>query len=64
MQLDVTDGLASLTKKLDTANVLFGQIDVVVNNAGVSMMGFGEEGGYVRLTLRLQIALENAGISC
>lgn len=64
MQLDVTDGLVSLTKKLVAANALFGQIDIVVNNAGVSMMGFGEEGGYVRLTLRLQIALENARILC
>ena len=47
MQLDVTEGFISLNEKLEKAAALFGRIDVVVNNAGISMMAFVEEGGCV-----------------
>ncbi|OBZ71536.1 putative oxidoreductase YusZ [Grifola frondosa] len=45
LQLDVTDGLEVIKHKVDEAVTYFGRIDVLVNNAGVGMMGFIEEGG-------------------
>jgi NAD(P)-dependent dehydrogenase (short-subunit alcohol dehydrogenase family) len=44
-QLDITDGAAVVKRKVDEAIAWFGRIDVLVNNAGVSMKAFIEEGG-------------------
>lgn len=52
MQLDVTEGFASLKTKLETAAAFFGRIDVVVNNAGGGMPCILEEGGCVVTSAR------------
>ena len=46
-QLDVTDGVEAIKKKVDEAVTWFGHIDVLVNNAGVGIHAIVEEGGYV-----------------
>ncbi|KAI8972819.1 NAD-P-binding protein [Trametes punicea] len=45
LQLDVTEGYASIKTKVDEATKYFGRIDVVVNNAGVGYKALLEEGG-------------------
>jgi len=45
LQLDVTAGFEILKAKLDEAAKVWGQIDVVVNNAGVGYPALLEEGG-------------------
>ncbi|TFK70267.1 NAD(P)-binding protein [Pluteus cervinus] len=45
MQLDVTEGIESITKKAEIANGFWGRIDVLVNNAGVGYPSIAEEGG-------------------
>lgn len=47
MEVDVTEGFASLKTKLDIAASFFGRIDVVVNNAGHGFTNILEEGGCV-----------------
>ena len=47
MELDITEGLANMKGKVNEAVTWFGQIDVLVNNAGVSVKATVEEGGYV-----------------
>ena len=45
LQLDVTDGFTAIKATLDEAAKIWGQIDVLVNNAGVGYVGLLEEGG-------------------
>jgi NADP-dependent 3-hydroxy acid dehydrogenase YdfG len=45
LQLDVTAGLDAIKAKVNDAAKVWGQIDVVVNNAGVGYLGLLEEGG-------------------
>jgi len=45
MQLDVVEGLESIKRKVKEANLYFGRIDVLVNNAGIGSKAFIEEGG-------------------
>ncbi|TFK93350.1 NAD-P-binding protein [Polyporus arcularius HHB13444] len=45
MQLDVTEGFASIQAKLHKAIGFFGRVDVVVNNAGTGVPSILEEGG-------------------
>ena len=45
LQLDVTDGFASIKAKVDKAVGFFGRVDVVVNNAGTGIPCLLEEGG-------------------
>jgi len=45
LQLDITAGLDALKAKLNEAVKIWGQIDVLVNNAGVGCPGLLEEGG-------------------
>ncbi|GLB40934.1 putative enoyl-(Acyl carrier protein) reductase [Lyophyllum shimeji] len=45
LQLDITDGEAALKVKADNAAAIWGQIDVLVNNAGIGFPGLLEEGG-------------------
>lgn len=45
LQLDVTDGFASIKAKVDSAVGFFGHVDVVVNNAGTGIPCLLEEGG-------------------
>ncbi|KAF9466009.1 hypothetical protein BDZ94DRAFT_1306724 [Collybia nuda] len=45
LQLDLTEGEASLKKKADEAAAFWGQIDVLVNNAGIGYPGLLEEAG-------------------
>jgi NAD(P)-dependent dehydrogenase (short-subunit alcohol dehydrogenase family) len=45
LQLDVTVGSEATKAKLDEAAKIWGQIDVLVNNAGVGYPGLLEEGG-------------------
>ncbi|RDB25896.1 putative oxidoreductase YusZ [Hypsizygus marmoreus] len=45
LQLDVTEGEAVLKAKVDKAAKIWGQIDVLVNNAGIGYPGILEEGG-------------------
>ena len=47
MELDITEGLANIKGNVNEAVTWFGQIDVLVNNAGVSVKATVEEGGYV-----------------
>ncbi len=49
MQLDVTEGFASIKAKIDEAVTFFGRIDVLVNNAGYGHKAILEEGGCVRV---------------
>lgn len=42
-QLDTTDSQAVLTQKIHEAEKLYGQIDVLVNNAGYSTLGPAEK---------------------
>ncbi len=46
MVLDVTEGLENIKRKVKEAVTWFGRIDVLVNNAGVSVKATVEEGGY------------------
>ncbi|TFK70269.1 NAD(P)-binding protein [Pluteus cervinus] len=45
IQLDVTEGVESITRKAEIANGFWGRIDVLVNNAGVGYPAIAEEGG-------------------
>ncbi|KAG6865431.1 hypothetical protein C0991_002669 [Blastosporella zonata] len=45
LQLDVTDTEAVLKAKADEAYAIWGQIDVLVNNAGIGLPSLLEEGG-------------------
>jgi NADP-dependent 3-hydroxy acid dehydrogenase YdfG len=45
LQLDVTAGFEVLKNKFNEAAEIWGQIDVLVNNAGVGYPGLLEEGG-------------------
>ncbi|KAF5310169.1 hypothetical protein D9619_010213 [Psilocybe cf. subviscida] len=45
VQLDVTDGEDAIKKKVDAMALLWGGIDVLVNNAGFGLPGLVEEGG-------------------
>jgi len=45
LQLDVTEGEAALKIKADKAAAMWGQIDVLVNNAGIGIPSLVEEGG-------------------
>ncbi|EMD35417.1 hypothetical protein CERSUDRAFT_116184 [Gelatoporia subvermispora B] len=45
LQLDVTEGAVAVKSKIEEAVTYFGRIDVLVNNAGVGVKGFIEEGG-------------------
>lgn len=45
LQLDVTEGEAILKSKVNEAAKMWGQIDVLVNNAGLGYLGILEEGG-------------------
>ncbi|KAF5370907.1 hypothetical protein D9615_009800 [Tricholomella constricta] len=49
LQLDVTEGEAALRAKTDEAAAVWGQIDVLVNNAGVGYHSILEEGGSAHL---------------
>jgi len=44
LRLDVTSGFAAIKATLDEAANIWGQIDVLVNNAGVGYLGLLEEG--------------------
>jgi NAD(P)-dependent dehydrogenase (short-subunit alcohol dehydrogenase family) len=44
LQLDVTAGFETIKATLDKAAKIWGQIDVLVNNAGVGYLGLLEEG--------------------
>ncbi|KAI0792126.1 hypothetical protein C8Q75DRAFT_620825 [Abortiporus biennis] len=44
LQLDVTDGPGIMRDKINEALKLFGRIDVLVNNAGISIKAISEEG--------------------
>jgi NAD(P)-dependent dehydrogenase (short-subunit alcohol dehydrogenase family) len=43
--LDVTAGLEAIKARLNEAVKIWGQIDVLVNNAGIGYPGLLEEGG-------------------
>ncbi|CDO70995.1 hypothetical protein BN946_scf184830.g27 [Trametes cinnabarina] len=45
LQLDVTSGFANIKAKVDEAATYFGRIDVLVNNAGITVKSLLEEGG-------------------
>jgi len=45
LQLDIAEGEAALKVKADEAAAMWGQIDVLVNNAGIAFPGLLEEGG-------------------
>jgi len=49
IQLDVTEGEASIKAKAKTAAEVWGQIDVLVNNAGIGLPSLLEEGGSAHL---------------
>lgn len=51
LQLDVTETFESLSAKAKQAVAVWGQIDVLVNNAGYSVIGTIEEGGYADFVL-------------
>ena len=44
LQLDVTAGFEVIKARLDQAAKIWGQIDVLVNNAGAGYLGMLEEG--------------------
>lgn len=46
-QLDTTEDQAALTSKIQKAEKLYGQIDVLVNNAGYSTLGPAEKFRFV-----------------
>lgn len=46
LQLDINEGEVSLRAKADKAVAMWGQIDVLVNNAGIGFPGLVEENGY------------------
>ncbi|KIJ56035.1 hypothetical protein M422DRAFT_23474 [Sphaerobolus stellatus SS14] len=45
LQLDVTDEYAKLKERAEEAVTIWGRVDVVVNNAGYSIVGLTEESG-------------------
>ncbi|TCD62926.1 hypothetical protein EIP91_006224 [Steccherinum ochraceum] len=45
LQLDMTEGVESIKRKVEEAISYWGRIDVVVNNAGIGSKAFVEEGG-------------------
>lgn len=49
LQLDVTDSMETIQKKMDQALSVWGRIDVVVNNAGYGVKSLLEEGGCVMI---------------
>ena len=51
LQLDVTDSMETIQKKMDQALSVWGRIDVVVNNAGFGVKSLLEEGGCVMIGL-------------
>lgn len=50
MQLDITDSPENIQSKIDQAVNIWGQVDVLVNNAGDGNKTMLEEGGYACLT--------------
>jgi NADP-dependent 3-hydroxy acid dehydrogenase YdfG len=53
LQLDVTDSFDVLSAKAKEAISMWGRVDVLVNNAGLGLVGTVEEAGCVYVTHRL-----------
>jgi len=53
LQLDVTDKFSTIKARADEAVSFWGRVDVIVNNAGYSLVGMIEEVGYVGLAFFL-----------
>lgn len=45
LQLDVTSGFENVQSVVEDALAIWGRIDVLVNNAGIGLLGLTEEGG-------------------
>ena len=55
LQLDVTDNFETIAVKAKQAAAVWGRIDVIVNNAGYSIVGTVEEAGFVLLPTPLEL---------
>ena len=56
LALDVTAPFAEIKRRMDTAIEVWGRLDVVVNNAGIAVLGTTEEIGSVFILLLLLLA--------